>query len=119
MDSEFPIILFLAAFGVAAALPMLIIPFLFAPKKPTPIKLSTFESGQVPSGEAKVHLLMQYYAYLLMFAVFDVMAMFLFAWGTAYAGLGPTSALNIIMFLFIIFIPMGYALRLAGRRELW
>jgi len=119
MSSEFPIILFLAAFGVAASVPMLIIPFLFAPKKPTPIKLSTFESGQVPTGEAKVHLLMQYYAYLIMFAIFDVMVMFLFAWGVAYVSLGLASAVTILTFLATIFIPMAYALRLAGKRELW
>ena len=119
MVSEFPLILFMAAFGVAAALPMIIIPLLFAPKRPNPLKLATFEAGQVPSGEAKVRLLMQYYAYLLMFAVFDVMAMFLFAWGSAYIGLGLPSAVTILIFLGIILIPMGYALRLAGRRELW
>ena len=31
-----------------------------------------------------MHFMMQYYAYLLMFVVFDVMAMFLFAWAVAY-----------------------------------
>ncbi len=31
-----------------------------------------------------MHFMMQYYAYLLMFVVFDVMAMFLYAWAAAY-----------------------------------
>jgi len=62
---------------------------------------------------------MQYYAYLLMFVVFDVMVMFLFAWAVSYMNIGLQSSLYIIIFLAIILIPMGYTLYLAGRRELW
>lgn len=119
MANEFLLVLFLAGFGIIAALPVLIIPWLFAPKKPTPVKLQPFEAGQPPVGEARVHLMMQYYAYLIMFVVFDVLAMFLFAWGVSYFSLGLAGVLSILVFLIVILIPMGYALYLAGRRELW
>ncbi len=117
--SEFFLVGLLAAFAVVAAVPMIIIPVLFAPKRPSPIKSQTFEAGQVPKGESKVHLMMQYYAFLIMFVVFDVVVMFMFAWGTAYSSLGLQSAFVIVPFLAIIFIPMWYALNLAGRKELW
>ena len=70
--------------GVLFTSVMLIVPRLIAPKSPNPIKNATFEAGQVPRGRGKMHFMMQYYAYLLMFVVFDVMAMFLFAWAVAY-----------------------------------
>lgn len=117
--TEFILVIFLAAFGIAAGLPMVLIPALFAPKRRNPIKSQTFESGQVPTGESRVHLIMQYYAYLIMFVVFDVIVMFLFIWGASFLNLGLQSALVVVSFLAIIFIPMGYALHLAGRREIW
>jgi len=117
--SEFILVGLLAAFSVAAVVPTIIIPVLFAPKRPNPIKSQTFESGQIPKGESRVHLMMQYYAYLIMFVVFDVVIMFMLAWSTAFARLGPSSALVVLPFLVAIFIPMWYALKLAGRREIW
>ena len=119
MGEEFVLIFYAAVFGVAAGVPVLIIPKIIAPKKPSVAKLATFEAGQVPTGESRVRLMMQYYAYLLMFVVFDVISMFLFAWAVAFAGLGLSSALVIAGFLAIILIAMGYALYLAGKRELW
>ena len=119
LASEFILVGLLAAFSVVAVLPTIIIPVLFAPKRPNPIKSQTFESGQIPKGESRVHLMMQYYAYLIMFVVFDVVIMFMFAWSTAFARLGPASALVVLPFLATIFIPMWYALKMAGRREIW
>jgi NADH-quinone oxidoreductase subunit A len=119
LTSEFILVGLLAAFAVTAVVPTIIIPVLFAPKRPNPIKSQPFESGQVPKGESRVHLMMQYYAYLIMFVVFDVVIMFMLAWSTAFARLGPTSALVVLPFLVAIFIPMWYALKMAGKREAW
>ena len=119
MSSDFLPLLALAGFGVAATLLTLIIPAIFAPSKRHPIKAQPFESGQIPSGEGRLNFMMQYYAYLLMFVVFDVMSMFIFAWGASYFQIGIPSSGIIIIFLVILFVPLVYALRLAGRRELW
>jgi NADH-quinone oxidoreductase subunit A len=111
----------MAVVGTAFTLPVLILPFLFAPKKRNPIKVLKFEAGQVPTGGGKMHFMMQYYAYLLMFIVFDVMAMFLYAWAAAYRplALGLSSDWVLTIFMGMLFIPMGFALYQAGRRELW
>ncbi len=107
--------------GVAFTLPVVIVPKLLAPKKPNPIKSLPFETGQVPVGAGKMHFMMQYYAYLLMFIVFDVMAMFLYAWAASYRplGLGLSSDWVLTLFMGMLFVPMGFTLYLAGRRELW
>ena len=119
MAEEFVRVFYAAVFGVAAGLPVIIIPRLLAPRKPSLAKSSTFEAGQIPTGESRVRLMMQYYAYLIMFVVFDVISMFLFAWAVAFASLGLSSFIVIAGFLGIILIAMGYALYLAGKRELW
>ncbi len=108
-------------FGIIFAVPTILIPRLLGPYKPNPIKNATFEAGQVPTGKGKMHFMMQYYAYLLMFVVFDVMAMFLYAWAAAYLplGLGPFSSWAMTIFIGALLIPMGYAIYMAGRREIW
>ena len=107
--------------GVMFTVPVVILPKLFAPKRPNPNKNAPFECGQVPQGAGKMHYMMQYYAYLLMFIVFDVLGMFLYAWAAAYKplALGLSSDWMVTLFIGMLFIPMGYALVLAGRRELW
>lgn len=107
--------------GVGFTILVVIAPRLLAPRRPNPIKNAPFECGQVPVGAGKAHFMMQYYAYLLMFIVFDVLAMFLYAWAAAYQplGLGLASDLTLAVFMGMLFVPMGYALFLAGRRELW
>jgi len=107
--------------GACLAIPVLILPRLIAPRRPNPLKNAPYESGQVPTGRGKMHFMMQYYAYLLMFVVFDVMAMFLYAWAAALQPLALGSISSWVMTLFIgsLLIPMGFAVYLAGRREIW
>lgn len=107
--------------GVLFSSVMLILPRLLAPKNPNPIKNSTFEAGQVPRGTGKMHYMMQYYAYLLIFVVFDVMAMFLYAWAVAYQplGLGPLSGWVMTLFVGALLVPMALTVHMAGKRELW
>jgi NADH-quinone oxidoreductase subunit A len=107
--------------GVAFTVPVVLVPRLLAPRRPNPIKNAPFECGQVPVGAGKMHFMMQYYAYLLMFIVFDVMGMFLYAWAAAYQplALGVSSDWILTLFIGVLLIPMAFALHLAGRRELW
>jgi NADH-quinone oxidoreductase subunit A len=107
--------------GMGFTLPVVLLPRLLGPRHPNPLKNAPFESGQVPQGAGKMHFMMQYYAYLLMFIVFDVLGMFLYAWAAAYKplALGLSSDWAVTLFIGMLFIPMGFALVLAGRRDLW
>jgi len=111
----------MALVGVVFTTPVVILPLLFGPRRPNPLKNAPFECGQVPQGAGKMHFMMQYYAYLLMFIVFDVLSMFLYAWASAYKplALGLSSDWTVTLFMGMLFIPMAFALVLAGRRELW
>jgi NADH-quinone oxidoreductase subunit A len=115
------IVFIMGLVGIAFTLPVVLLPKLLAPRKPNPIKNLPFETGQVPVGAGKMHFMMQYYAYLLMFIVFDVMAMFLYAWAASYRprALGLSSDWVLTLFIGMLFVPLGFALYLAGRRELW
>ena len=121
LGGDFGSVFLMGLVGVAFTLPVVVVPKLLAPRRPNPIKNAPFECGQVPTGAGKMHFMMQYYAYLLMFIVFDVLSMFLYAWAAAYKpmALGLSSDLTVTLFMGLLFIPMGFALVLAGRRELW
>ena len=107
--------------GVVFTTPVVILPLLFGPRRPNPLKNAPFECGQVPVGAGKMHFMMQYYAYLLMCIVFDVLSMFLYAWASAYKplALGLSSDWMVTLFMAMLFVPMAFALVLAGRRDLW
>jgi len=121
LTGDMGLVFLMALVGVAFTVPVMIIPILFGPKRPNPIKNAPFECGQVPQGAGKMHFMMQYYAYLLMFIVFDVLGMFLYAWASAYKpmALGLSSAWMVTIFIGMLAFPMAFALVLAGRRELW
>ncbi len=99
--------------------PMITLPIFWSRRKPDPFRDMPFESGQVPQGEARHRLVMQYYPYLLMFVVFDVVAMFLFAWGISFTTMPLDSSFLVILFLILLAAPLGYALHIALHKENW
>ena len=121
LTGDMGLVFLMALVGVGFTAVTLILPVLFGPKRPNPIKSLPFEAGQVPQGAGKMHFMMQYYAYLLMFIVFDVLGMFLYAWASAYRpmALGLSSDWVVTIFIGMLAFPMAFALVLAGRRELW
>ena len=113
-------VLFMFGFAIVALAPALIVSRMIAPRtKSNPVKFLPMECGQVPSGEGRTHFMMQYYAYILMFVIFDVMAIFLYAWGSTLLDLPKTATLPIIGFLGIMFAAMAYALYQTKRKNIW
>jgi NADH-quinone oxidoreductase subunit A len=118
--ADFTPIFYMLGFGLLASVPALILSRLISPRRRyNPVKFLPMECGQMPTGEGRSHFMMQYYAYILMFVVFDVMSIFLYAWGTALFNIPRTATLPIIGFLAIMFTAMGYALYLSGRKGIW
>ena len=113
-------ILLMFGFAVVATAPALLISRLVAPRTgSSPVKFLPMECGQVPSGAGRTHFMMQYYAYILMFVIFDVMAIFLYAWGSTILNLPRTATLPIMAFLAIMFGAMAFALYQSQRRDIW
>ena len=113
-------VLFMFGFAVIALAPALLISRMISPRtKSNPVKFLPMECGQVPSGAGRTHFMMQYYAYILMFVIFDVMAIFLYAWGSTLLDLPKTATLPIIAFLGIMFAAMAFALYQTKRKNIW
>ncbi|HIA26471.1 MAG: NADH-quinone oxidoreductase subunit A [Candidatus Poseidoniia archaeon] len=107
-------------FAIVALAPALVISRMISPRtKSNPVKFLPMECGQVPSGAGRTHFMMQYYPYVLMFVIFDVMAIFLYAWGSTLIDLPKTATLPIIAFLGIMFTAMAFALYQTKRKNIW
>ena len=113
-------VLFMFGFAILALAPALVISRMISPRvKSNPVKYLPMECGQVPSGAGRTHFMMQYYAYILMFVIFDVMAIFLYAWGSALLDLPKEATLPILAFLGIMFAAMAFALYQTKRKSIW
>ena len=113
-------VLFMFGFAVLALAPALVISRMISPRtKSNPVKFLPMECGQVPSGAGRTHFMMQYYAYILMFVIFDVMAIFMYAWGSTLLDLPKTATLPILAFLAIMFAAMAFALYQTKRKNIW
>ena len=118
--AQFTPVIYMFGFGVLASVPALILSRLISPRRRyNPVKFLPMECGQMPTGEGRSHFMMQYYAYILMFVVFDVMSIFLYTWASSLFLIPRAATLPIMAFLGIMFAAMGYALYLAGRKGIW
>jgi NADH-quinone oxidoreductase subunit A len=103
---------------VAALLPIagLGLAWLIRPKKPNPVKQSTYECGIETIGDAWVQFRAQYYIYALVFVVFDIEAVFLLPWAVAYNQLPLFALVEAIVFILILVLALAYAWRKGALR---
>ncbi|MCJ2520852.1 MAG: NADH-quinone oxidoreductase subunit A [Candidatus Thermoplasmatota archaeon] len=80
--------------------------------RPTPLKLTTYECGEIPEGEAWIQFNFQYYLFALMFIVFDVAAIFIILFALLYAeGLTVSTQILMLLFVSIITVATLYSLK--------
>ncbi len=84
---------------------------LIAPRKPNPIKRSTYECGIETVGDVWAQFKAQYYIFALVFLVFDVETVFLFPWALALNRLPLFAVLEGIIFLGILVAGLVYLWR--------
>jgi NADH-quinone oxidoreductase subunit A len=105
---------FIGIFAIIAILFPIIalaLAFVIRPKKPNPVKSSTYECGLETIGETWVQFRVQYYIYALVFVIFDIETVFLFPWAVAYNKLGLFALIEMFIFLAILAGGLIYAWR--------
>jgi NADH:ubiquinone oxidoreductase subunit 3 (subunit A) len=84
---------------------------LIGPKKPNPIKQQTYECGIETVGDTWIQFKVQYYIFALVFVVFDIEAVFLFPVAAAFNQLTLFAVVEVILFVLILLVALGYAWR--------
>jgi NADH:ubiquinone oxidoreductase subunit 3 (subunit A) len=125
LSTYYPIFLYLALILLFAA-GSIFFAHLIAPRKRTPVKLMTYESGMDPIGDARQRFDVKFYLMAILFLVFDVELLFLYPWAvSAYAvlphpegdqpllpaGLGSYVFWEVLIFLITLAVAYVYAWR--------
>jgi NADH:ubiquinone oxidoreductase subunit 3 (subunit A) len=85
--------------------------WILGPKRPNPIKETTYECGIETVGESWVQFKAQYYIFALVFLVFDVETVFLFPWAVKLGELGLFAVIEGIIFILILIAGLVYTWR--------
>jgi len=83
-------------------------------KKKTPEKERPYESGVIPTGPARFRYPVPFYMVAIFFLIFDVEAVFIFAWAVAFRELGWFGWLEILFFIIVLIIGLFYIWRKGG-----
>ena len=97
--------------GAIVPIGAIVTAFILGPKKPNPIKKTTYECGIEPVGDVWVQFKAQYYIFALVFLVFDVEAVFLFPWAVKLGQLGLYAVIEGIIFVVILIVGLVYTWR--------
>jgi NADH-quinone oxidoreductase subunit A len=81
------------------------------PSRASEEKLTTYECGENPVGNAWVQFNIRFYVFALIFVVFDVEAVFLLPWATVFRELGPLAYLEGLVFIAILVVALAYVWR--------
>lgn len=84
MLTDFGIILLFILTAFAFIALILFLARLLRPSRPNVEKLSTYESGEEPIGNAGIQFNIRFYVVALIFVLFDVELVFLFPWATVF-----------------------------------
>ncbi len=73
-----------------------------------------YESGIVPTGSARLRLPIQYYLAAMLFVIFDVEAVFVYAWAVAVPETGWLGFGEIAVFIGILLAALAYLWRVGA-----
>nr|YP_010188140.1 NdhC [Smilax glabra]YP_010327541.1 NADH-plastoquinone oxidoreductase subunit 3 [Smilax moranensis]YP_010624134.1 NADH dehydrogenase subunit C [Smilax hypoglauca]QZJ46088.1 NdhC [Smilax glabra]QZR89400.1 NADH-plastoquinone oxidoreductase subunit 3 [Smilax glabra]UJH18392.1 NADH-plastoquinone oxidoreductase subunit 3 [Smilax moranensis]UXO95289.1 NADH dehydrogenase subunit 3 [Smilax glabra]WBF98420.1 NADH dehydrogenase subunit C [Smilax hypoglauca] len=105
--------IFWAFLIISSVIPILafVISGVLAPIREGPEKLSSYESGIEPMGDAWLQFRIRYYMFALVFVVFDVETVFLYPWAMSFDVLGVSVFIEALIFVLIPIVGSVYAWR--------
>jgi NADH-quinone oxidoreductase subunit A len=115
--SEFGKILIFLITGIIMVCLTFFINRLIAPSKPNPEKLTSYECGEEPTGNAWLPFNSRFYVIALVFLLFDVEMVFVFPWAIVFGnheinaaapGWGTLSLIEMFLFLGVLILGLVY-----------
>lgn len=73
-----------------------------------------YESGIIPTGSARIHFDVKFYLMAVFFVIFDLEAVFIFAWAVAARRLGWAAYVEIVIFIGFLVLALLYLWRVAA-----
>jgi NADH-quinone oxidoreductase subunit A len=98
----------MALLGIGFAVAALWVSARLAPNNPTPEKIAPYESGIVPLQEPVQRFPVKFYLVAMLFVIFDVEIVFLFAWAVRMDEFGWAGIAAIGVFTLLLLETLGY-----------
>ena len=95
-------------FVVAIAVAILALSSWVGVKRPTREKLSPYECGIAPVGDARERFSVSFYLVGMLFILFDVEAVFLYPWAVVYRSLKWFGFVEMLLYILILFAGYFY-----------
>ncbi|HZW80165.1 MAG TPA: NADH-quinone oxidoreductase subunit A [Candidatus Deferrimicrobiaceae bacterium] len=93
---------------------VLLVSYLLGPRHSEPATGQPFEGGIVSEGSAHVRFSVRYYLVAMFFVVFDLEAVFLFAWAGAARELGWPGYCEVLLFVGVLAAALVYLWRVGA-----
>ena len=100
------LVMFVLAAGFVAV--SLLASRMFSPNRPTPEKLEPYECGIIPEVEPSQRFPVKFYLVAMLFVIFDVEIIFLFAWASIWDSLGWYGVAAVLIFTFFVIETLVY-----------
>jgi NADH-quinone oxidoreductase subunit A len=109
IDQYIPIFM-VVGFAVIFAVIVVISSKLLGPQRPTPEKLSTYESGMKPVGSTHERVSVKYYLVAMLFIIFDLEVIFVYPWAVQFKKLYNDIGTSVFfsMLIFLVVLELGY-----------
>jgi len=109
VKTEYLGILIYLCFAIFLALLIVVLSYLLVAQSPETEKLSTYECGFEPYGDARNQFNIQFYVIAILFILFDIEIIFLVPWCVSISQLGLLSFWSMVEFLIELGIGFIYA----------
>jgi NADH-quinone oxidoreductase subunit A len=106
--------LFYASLVLAVVVTMLGLSFFLGQKINRKYKNTPFESGIISVGSAQFRISVHFYLTAILFIIFDLEVVFLFAWAVAVEQAGWPGFIEISVFIFILIVALVYLWRIGA-----
>jgi len=115
--TEFGKVFIYLVMGILFVLFTFFLGWLVALRKPNPVKLSSYECGEEPTGTSWIQFNSRFYVVALIFLLFDVEMVFIFPWATIFSQetllaadsrWGWLSLIEMFIFIGILLIGLMY-----------
>ena len=107
LNNYLSIIIFLGI-SLILSVGFIFVNFIFAPKKPDPEKLSTYECGFEAFNDSRMEFDVRFYLVAILFIIFDLEIAFLFPWAISLGTIGIFGFVSMMIFLLILTVGFVY-----------
>jgi NADH-quinone oxidoreductase subunit A len=110
MREYIPVLLFLLV-AIAFAGGTIGLSSIIVPRRKNPVKMSSYECGVDPVGDARERFSVKFYLVAVLFILFDIEAVFLYPWAVTFNQLGLYGLIEMVLFIVILFVGYVYLLK--------